>query len=162
DAAELALLQKAQQLRLRAERHLADLVEEQRPAVRGLDQPRAIAIGAGERAAHVSEELALDQVLRQRRAVDGGERLRAPRRVAVNRARDQLLAGAGLAEDADRDVAAGDARHQRANLAHHGRIADDAVEEARMRGRPRTFFLFENAAQSLVLGARAENRGDGV
>src|SRR5205085_4353378 len=47
DAAELAVLQKTQQLRLGGERHLADLVEEERAAVGRLDQSRAIAIGAG-------------------------------------------------------------------------------------------------------------------
>src|SRR6185436_10230637 len=77
DAAELAFLQKAKQLRLRGERQLADLVEKQRPAVCRLDQTGAIAIRARERAAHVAEQLALDEVLRKRRAVDRGERLRA-------------------------------------------------------------------------------------
>ena len=41
DAADLAPLEHAQQLRLQVERELADLVEEQRAAVRGLDQARA-------------------------------------------------------------------------------------------------------------------------
>src|SRR5687768_16778201 len=44
DAAKLPFLQKAKQLGLRAERHLADLVEEERAAVGGLDQAGAIAI----------------------------------------------------------------------------------------------------------------------
>src|SRR5216110_36605 len=48
DAAEFALLQKTQQLRLRGERHLADLVEKERAAVGRFDQSRTIAIGAGE------------------------------------------------------------------------------------------------------------------
>ena len=59
--ADLALLQHAQQLGLQLERQLADLVEEQRAAVGLLEQAaRARAVGAGERAAHVAEQLALD------------------------------------------------------------------------------------------------------
>jgi hypothetical protein len=48
-------------------RHVADLVEEEGAAVRGLDAPFATAVGAGERALLVSEELALEQRLRDRR-----------------------------------------------------------------------------------------------
>ena len=44
DAPDLALLQRAQQLRLQLERQLADLVEEQRAAVGGLEQAGAAAL----------------------------------------------------------------------------------------------------------------------
>jgi hypothetical protein len=39
DALELALLQHAQQLQLQGRRHVADLVEEQRPLVGELEAP---------------------------------------------------------------------------------------------------------------------------
>ena len=69
------LLQHAQQLRLQRERQLADLVEEERAAVGAARSgPRACSRRAGERAAHVAEELALEQRLRDRRAVDRHER----------------------------------------------------------------------------------------
>ena len=46
------------------ERHLADLVEEERAAVGRLRTgPRLSLIGAGERALHVAEQLALEQVV---------------------------------------------------------------------------------------------------
>jgi hypothetical protein len=48
DAPELAALDRAQQLGLAAEVHLADLVQEERAAVRGLHHPRLRAVGAGE------------------------------------------------------------------------------------------------------------------
>src|SRR2546423_3148827 len=73
DAAKLAVLQESQKLRLRRQRQLADFVEEERAAVGRLDEAGAVAVGAGERAAHAAEQLALDERLRQRRAVDGGE-----------------------------------------------------------------------------------------
>ena len=79
DALEGALLEEAQELALDVERQIADLVEEQRAALGELDLAGDAAIGAGERAALVAEELALDELRRQRRAVDGDERPALPR-----------------------------------------------------------------------------------
>ena len=79
DARELALLQHAQQLRLQAERHVADLVEEEGAAGGGLELADAALGGAGERAALVAEELALEQLVRDRRAVERDERVRGGR-----------------------------------------------------------------------------------
>ena len=53
---------------------LADLVEEQRAALGRLDAPGLVAHRAGERALGVAEQLARQQLLGQRRAVDGDER----------------------------------------------------------------------------------------
>ena len=61
DPLELALLQHAQELDLRLGRQLADLVEEQRPAVRQLEPPLAPLHGAGEGPLLVTEQLALDE-----------------------------------------------------------------------------------------------------
>src|SRR5690606_27563267 len=72
---DLAFLDGPQQLRLERRRRLGDLVEEERPAVRLLEEALARADGAGERAAHVTEELALEQRLADGRAVDGHEGL---------------------------------------------------------------------------------------
>ena len=55
-------------------RHLADLVEEEHAAVGLLDAARLGADGAGERAALVAEQLRLEQLIGQRRAVDRDER----------------------------------------------------------------------------------------
>ena len=65
DALEGVLLQDAQELHLEVQRHLADLVEEQRAAVRRLEAAHAVAHRAGERAAHVAEQLALEQLARR-------------------------------------------------------------------------------------------------
>ena len=70
------LLQHAQHLGLRLQAHVADLVEEDRAAVRQLELAAAVGHGAGERAAHVAEQLALDQLLGNRRAVHLDERRR--------------------------------------------------------------------------------------
>ena len=98
---DLALLHGAQQLDLRRGGQLADLVEQQRAAGGRRDHARAILRRAREGAAPIAEELALDQVLGQRAAVDRDERARAPRQ-RVQRARRDLLADAGLAAQQDR------------------------------------------------------------
>ena len=67
DRRELALLQHAQQPGLRLGRHVADLVEEQRAAGRLLEPARRALDRAGEGAALVAEQLALDQLARDRR-----------------------------------------------------------------------------------------------
>ena len=67
DAPELPLLQDAQDLHLQHRAHLADLVEEDRALVGDLDQALLVRVGAGERAAHVAEELRIEQRLGERR-----------------------------------------------------------------------------------------------
>src|SRR5262249_47722102 len=71
-------------------------------AARLLEATDARAVGAGERAALVAEELRLEQRLRQRRAVHLDQRPLAARRAAVDQPREHLLAGAGLAGEQHR------------------------------------------------------------
>ena len=73
----LALLQDAQELHLHLRRELADLVEEERAAGGLREAAVLLRDGAGERAALVAEELALEDRLGDRRAVHGDERARA-------------------------------------------------------------------------------------
>ena len=77
---ERSRLEHPQQLDLAVGRHLPDLVEEQRAAVGQLDQP-GLGARAGERAPLVAEQLALEQPLGQRAAVDA--RRTAARRAAI-------------------------------------------------------------------------------
>ena len=101
---DLPLLENSQQPRLHRERHVANLVEEQRAAVRLADAPRrAIAAGTGERTWTVAEQFGFDQRLGKRRAVDGNERPGASRTAAVAGTREQFLAHAGLALQQQRD-----------------------------------------------------------
>ncbi len=118
DGHDLALLQHAQQLRLHAQRHLADLVEEDRAAARRLEEAAVILGRAGERAAAMAEQLALEQGLGHRGAVDRQEGLVGARRGAMDAARDQLLAGARLALDQDGDRRRGGALHQLEDFEH--------------------------------------------
>ena len=135
DRRERALLQHAQQLDLQRGGHVADLVEEERAAVGDLEQPRLILHRAGERAAHVAEQRALEQVVVERRAVLDDERLLRARPVIVDRARDQLLAGAALAVDEHGRLALDDLVEQLDDVAHRGRVADNLGERMRERRR---------------------------
>jgi hypothetical protein len=81
-----------QELGLQVQRQLADLVEQQRAAVGRLEAPRPVAGGAREAPLHVPEELALQQLARDRRAVDLHEGPLGPRAPQVERAREPLLA----------------------------------------------------------------------
>ena len=63
DPLELTGLEHTQQLRLEVERHVGDFVQEQRAAVGELEAADAVALGVGERALDVPEQLALEHAL---------------------------------------------------------------------------------------------------
>ena len=106
DGLELAILENAQQLALKVERRVADLVEKDGAAAGDGEASAPVVDGAGERAAHVAEQLGLEQSLGKRGAVDRHERLaRRCGERCVDRARDELLARAALAADQDRRAA---------------------------------------------------------
>ena len=128
DRPVLALLQHAQELGLQVRRHLPDLVEQQRAALGHLEQAFLVHRGAGERALLVTEQLRLDQVLRDRRAVDLDERALVPLAVEVNRVGDELLAGAVLALQENVRLARRDALDQVEELLHLLALADHVLE----------------------------------
>jgi len=149
DALELAELQGAQELLLGARVELADLVEEDRPAVGQLEAPLSPLDGAGEGALLVAEQLAFEQRLGQRGAVDAHQGPAAAGGVLVDRLGHQLFAGAGLAGDEHRRVAAGHAADELVNRLHRGAAADDAL--APVGARERGLQLAHLARQAPVL-----------
>ena len=149
DAADLARLERAKELRLELERELADLVEEHGAAVGRLERSGAIAVGAGEGAAHVTEELALDEVRADRAAVDDDERLLRARAALHDLGRDELLARAALALDEDVDVALRDLVEQREHPSHRQARADERAERRQHRNE---VFLLRDA------GTNADDR----
>jgi hypothetical protein len=98
---DLAVLEGSEHLRLRAEAHVADLVEKDRPAVGLCELARLLAGRPGEGPLLVAEQLGLDELLGDRGAVDLDEGLRGPGAVLVDRTRDELLARPRLARDED-------------------------------------------------------------
>ena len=101
---ELLLLEHAQELGLERRRDVADLVEEERAAVRQLEAADLLRDRPGEGALLVAEQLALQQVERDGRAVELDEGAPAARAELVDRPRDQLLAGARLAQEQHRGI----------------------------------------------------------
>ncbi len=109
-------------------RHVAHLVEEEGAAVGDLEQALLILDRAGEGAAHVAEQRALEQVVVEGGAVLHHERLLGARPVVVDGAGDELLAGAALAVDEHRRLAAHDLVEQLIDVLHRDRVADQLAE----------------------------------
>ena len=106
DALEVLLDQHAQDLALRLQRHVGDLVDVERAAVRFLEsadlaRPAGAILGA--------EQLLLDAVGRHGRGVEHDERPVGAMRLAMDDARGELLAGARRAADQDAAVGRRDA-----------------------------------------------------
>src|SRR5664280_3045060 len=108
DAVDQALLDRAQQLRLQAHVHLGDFVQQQRAAIGLLELADAAAERAGEGAFLVAEQLGLQQILRDRRAIDRDERLLGALRARMQVARQHFLARAAFAGDQHGGIRAGD------------------------------------------------------
>ena len=94
-----AVLNNAQQLRLDRLRHLDQLVQEQRAAVRRLEQAGLVSHRPGERALAVAEHLRFEQPLGEGGAVDRHERPAGAPTVMVDELRDHLLAAAAFPGD---------------------------------------------------------------
>ncbi len=118
------------------------------------NEPGARAYGAGEGAAGVAEQLSLDEVVGERRAVHGDEPAVSPRAQPMERARDKLLAGAtltfdehgkrrhgrsghGLTERDNRRAATEDFGRQRRARAHRSHQVDAGAKGRTTERRPR-------------------------
>jgi hypothetical protein len=104
DARHDAGFEHPQQLDLQLDRHLGDLVEEQRAAVGALEVALVPPLGAGEAAALVPEQLALDERRRDGAAVERQERRLAAPAQLLQRLRGEILAGAAFADQEHRGV----------------------------------------------------------
>ena len=124
---DAAFLQQPQDLGLDAEGHVADLVEEDRSAVRLLDLAHPAVGRPGERPLFEPEELAFQQVLRDGDTVDDLEGLVRAQAVGVDRAGDQLLARARLAADEHGGLGRGDPADRLVDLLHGAAAPDEGV-----------------------------------
>jgi hypothetical protein len=120
-------LQDAQNLRLHGKRHVADLIEENRAAIRIPKSARAVSTGAGESAFNVTEQFALQQLRRNRRAIHGDKGLCIPPAVHMQRPRHQLFACTSLAQDQHGGVAVGRKADGLLNAAHSLACADQGA-----------------------------------
>ncbi len=161
DAVDLALLDGAQELGLEMERHLGDFVEQQGAAIGLLELADATRHRTGEGALLVAEQLALEQVLRDRGAVDRDERLVGARGFAVDVARQHLLAGAALAGDQDRGVGGRDLVGELDDGLHRLVLEDELVALVGDGGEHGCDQLGVGRQRQVFLGAGAD-RVDGA
>src|SRR5687767_6036329 len=127
DALVLAVLQNAQQLCLHLKRQLADLVEEQGAVGGVLEEAGLGGLRAGEGAPGMPEQRGLDQLRRDRRAVEAQIRLRRARREAMQAPRHQLLAAARFAFDQHRVGRCGELRNLALQLGERWTGADEIL-----------------------------------
>ena len=129
DRADLALLQHAQQARLHARaacrRSRRGTACRRRPR---RTRPARSVVAPVNAPRDVTEQLAVDQRLGDRAAVERDEPLPCGAAALVERARDQLLAGAALALDQDRDVLLGEPIERVAQPAHRRATAPISIE----------------------------------
>ena len=123
DALETALLQHAQQLDLHLQRHVADLVQEQRAAFGKLEAADAGRQCAGKCAFFMAEQLAFQKIRGNGAAIHRHERMSRPARQLVNVARHHFLAGAGLAQDQHIGIEGSDLLDEPMHRAHGARGA---------------------------------------
>ena len=130
DPLDHPLLQEAQQFNLQGQRDITHLVKEQRPAIGDFDLAFGGFDGPGEGALLMPEQLAFEQVFRDRGAIDRHEGpARAVARV-MQPAREEFLAGAARAEQHDRDIGVGNALDRARDLDHFGGRGDHSAEHA--------------------------------
>src|SRR6266540_763797 len=118
-------LKYAQKLGLSAGIEVADFVEKQRAALGLLEAADTARLRAGEGAAFVAEQFALQQRFRDGGAVDGDEGRLRPVAVLVDGAGDEFLAGACRAADEHGDGRGGDTANLLGNGLHGAAVADD-------------------------------------
>src|SRR6201981_1707707 len=92
DLREALFFQRSQHLRLRLQAHVANFIEEECASVGSLEFSFLASGGAGERSFDVSEEFALDQIFRDRRAIYLNESLVLAQALSMDGMRHHLLA----------------------------------------------------------------------
>src|SRR5438132_512693 len=109
-----------------------------------------------------SEELALEQRLRQRCAVDGHERRPAATAAVMQRARHHLLAGAARAEHEHRNVAVGKPSDRGDEAAESGARANETAWRSAFAelGPERAVLRRETLDERRALERQSDGRGD--
>ncbi|MNH16003.1 hypothetical protein D3C79_756290 [compost metagenome] len=126
-ALDVLFLQKTQQVGLQLQRQVANFVEEQRATMSRFDAPGLALMSTGEGALLMAEQFRLDQVLGDRPAVDGNERLLAALRLPVQGTGHQFLAGAAFTADQHRRFSRRQLAQQLAQLADRAAVTEQLV-----------------------------------
>ena len=153
DAGERTLLQEAQQLDLDRDREVADLVEEERSAVRRLGATDTALRRPGEGTLLVAEQLALHERFRKRRAVERDERLVPASRQPLDCPRHQLLARAARAADEHGRLARRDLADLLVDGPHLAAVPDQVARIVRQHVAQPTVLLHQRLTLRQILAA---------
>src|SRR5688572_10798417 len=124
-----ALLERAEELALKLEGEMADLVEKESSPTRDLEESRLGRCRVGERALLVTEELTFQQGVGNRGAVHVDERSIPSRSVVVNRASEELLSRPRLSAEQQRYRGVGnDQRRTVERLSQRGTLSENSLE----------------------------------
>ena len=146
DAEELPVAQHAQQPRLQLQRHVTDFVQKQRAPFRLLETPAPLRLRPRERPPLMTEQFTLEQILGNRRRVDGHERPLSTWRMPMQRPRHQFLASATLPGDQHRRRTVRQPPDGTKHLLHGRRLPQHLL---RQRGRFFRAFLFSRPSPLL-------------
>src|SRR5262249_38911772 len=125
---ECTLLQHPQELGLQCEGQVADFIEEQRPLMGQFKASEALREGPREGAFFVPEEFAFQEVRREGGAVDRDKGARAPRAEAVQGARQEFFARAGLALEEHGGISRRHAFELREHRRQRGAVPEDPLK----------------------------------
>ena len=145
DADDRPVFEHAEQFDLHVETHVADFVEEERPALGRFKMADAAGMGAGKAALFMPEKFGFDQFAGDRAAVDRGESLAGADAFVVNGAGDEFLARTRRAAEHHRSVRAGDAADHLAQPTCGRARADDQRFERRLVVLPHGHFSLHRA-----------------
>src|SRR4029079_3381460 len=157
-AFEFALLQDTQKLGLQTRREFADLVQEQRPALRHFHFAFLLRSGASECALFVAEQFALQKGFGDGGAVDGHEGLLRAGAVAMQGASHQLFSRPAFALDEDGGVCGCYAANEIEYLAHGGTSTHHVVFELDLSPQ-RLVFLLQLLPVTHVVKGQAGDAG---
>src|SRR5262249_24349459 len=125
---DLFLFEHPEQLHLDVRRQVSDLVEKDRRVVGQLETAHLLREGARERTLLAAEQLALDEGVGNRRAVDLDHGTGMSSSQLVDLRRKQLLPAASLSEQQHRRVGDGHLTHLIHDLAESRTVTDDALK----------------------------------
>src|SRR5215472_3413204 len=165
DSSNLPVFQQLQELELDGNFDIADLVEEQRAAMRRFDEPDLAFLGIGKCTALVPEQFRLKKLHWQRRTIQFNKRRVAARPFNMKRAGDQLFAGTRLPTNQHGRRSALDQTsfgfHNRTNsftqLHHFRRFTDESVKTRRKtcaRHKARVRIVIVQCALKALLSER--------
>ena len=151
---DLLGLQHPQQLDLPLERQLADLVEEDRRAVRLLEPADLLSNRTGVGAALVAEQLALEQPGGDRRAIHPDHLLPPPGTELVNRLREDFLAAAGFTRQQHGGTGRRHLLDLRQRRANRGALGDDLTRLQTALGSSNTAAVIDRHDAAMSVEAR--------